>query len=249
METYLTLILLVGFILPTIAADEPTIKEDLLVAIREMQTADYFTFVMLLKMKHENIPPNVTFLMPNDKMLSSVSLPDNAVSDFLSRHSVPSPLLFDCLSHFPTGSVIPTRELNFTLRVSNEGRRRFYLDNVRIIRPNVCSTGSSIRCHGIDGVLMLAPQPKSDTPLHPCATTPIPPPTPQEPRSALTPVPESMSPLPMVPTLNLTPPSPSPPRANPDSPPQKSDSIHLQKEGLLDMIIFFSVLSLMANQI
>ncbi|KAI4320109.1 hypothetical protein MLD38_033620 [Melastoma candidum] len=37
--------------------------------------------------------------------------------------------------------------------INNQGRTSYFLNNVRVSVPNVCVTGSSIRCHGIDGVL------------------------------------------------------------------------------------------------
>ncbi|KAL0317865.1 UNVERIFIED_CONTAM: hypothetical protein Sangu_2200800 [Sesamum angustifolium] len=91
--------------------------------------------------------------MPNDRILSQTDVAPTSVVDFLLRHSIPSPLLIDHLQHFPTGSMIPTSKPGFFLNVTNEGRRQFFLNNVRIISPNICTKGSSIRCHGIDGVV------------------------------------------------------------------------------------------------
>ncbi|KAK1261496.1 hypothetical protein QJS04_geneDACA008880 [Acorus gramineus] len=118
-----------------------------------MQTANYFTFVTLINMVRDYIPGNTTFLMPNDRTLSKVSVPPNEVSEFLSRHSIPSPLLFDHLQHFPTGSIIPTHKPDYLLRISNGGRKSFYLNNVRLTSRNICVRGSSFRCHGINDVL------------------------------------------------------------------------------------------------
>ncbi|XP_010276802.1 PREDICTED: FAS1 domain-containing protein SELMODRAFT_448915-like [Nelumbo nucifera] len=174
MATYFALlILLMRLILSISAADELTRNEDLLVAIGEMRTANYFTFVMLINMiAPDRIPANITFLMPNDRVLSKITLPENAVFNFLLRHSIPSPLLFDVLNHFPTGSTIPTSSSGFMLRISNNGRRSFYLNNVQLISPNICTSGHSIRCHGINGVLM-ATEPDHNTTLPPptCSST------------------------------------------------------------------------------
>ncbi|KAL3524533.1 hypothetical protein ACH5RR_017367 [Cinchona calisaya] len=140
------------------ASDVP--RNQLQVAIEEMQRANYFTFVMLINMAPPDLIPveNVTFLMPNDKSLSKniMETPanENSITDFLLRHSIPFPLLFEHLQHFPTDSMIPTSKPNLVLRITNQGsRRRFFLNNVRITGPNICSRGSSIRCHGIDGVI------------------------------------------------------------------------------------------------
>lgn len=158
MGTCLAIILFLGLILSAAAANESPRNKDLVVALKEMQFANYFSFVMLIKMLNGSIPCNITFLVPKDRMLSNVSVPEKAVPEFLMRHSIPTPLLFDHLEHFPTGSIIPTYEPGFMLRVSNGGRRRFRLNEVRIIHPNICTAGSSIRCHGIDGVLSI-PEP------------------------------------------------------------------------------------------
>ncbi|KAJ6291189.1 hypothetical protein OIU76_023281 [Salix suchowensis] len=94
--------------------------------------------------------------MPKDRMLSKIRMHQNAVSGFLLRHSIPSPLLFDHLQHIPPGSLIPSSDPDYMLNISNKGRKNFSLNNVRITSPNLCTAGSSIRCHGIDGVLFVA---------------------------------------------------------------------------------------------
>ncbi|CAL5367930.1 unnamed protein product [Camellia sinensis] len=140
----------------TTATTINNVNQDLVVAIAEMQTANYFTFVMLINMAPPSLiqANNITFLMPNDRTLAKTTIPENnGVVDFLLRHSIPSPLLFDHLVHIPTGSIIPSSEPKFMLHISNNGRKSFYLNNVRIISPNICTAGSSIRCHGIDGVV------------------------------------------------------------------------------------------------
>ncbi|XP_019446028.1 PREDICTED: FAS1 domain-containing protein SELMODRAFT_448915-like [Lupinus angustifolius] len=132
------------------------INQDLVAATKEMQKANYFTFVMLINMSplDTRLEGNVTFLMPNDRMLANnMVLQEGFISSFLLRHSVPSPLIFETLEQFPTGTIIPSSLPNCMLRVSNYGRRNFVLNNVKIISRNICTAGSSIRCHGIDGVL------------------------------------------------------------------------------------------------
>lgn len=132
----------------------PPLNQDLEVAMEEMRRANYFSFVMLINMSTlHQIRENVTFLMPSDRILSRNGISGNSISNFLLRHSIPLPLLFDYLQHFPTSSILPTLKENFTLRISRSGRRSFFLNNVKITTPNICTAGSSIRCHGIDGVL------------------------------------------------------------------------------------------------
>ncbi|XP_060188209.1 FAS1 domain-containing protein SELMODRAFT_448915-like [Lycium barbarum] len=129
-------------------------SQDILQATEEMRKANYFTFVMLINMAPADlIQGNITFLMPRDRTLSQTLIQENDVEDFLLRHSIPSPLLFDHLEHFPTGSMIPTSKPDLVLRVTNSGNMRFFLNNARVISPNICTKTASIRCHGIDQVL------------------------------------------------------------------------------------------------
>ncbi|RDX64917.1 FAS1 domain-containing protein, partial [Mucuna pruriens] len=132
-------------------------NQELVTATREMQKANYFTFVMLINMNMSPLDTwvegNVTFLMPNDRMLANMVFQEGSIYGFLLRHSIPSPLLFEVLEQFPTGTTIPTSLPNCMLTVSNNGRMNYVLNNVKIISPNICVAGSSIRCHGIDGVL------------------------------------------------------------------------------------------------
>ncbi|XP_027916060.1 FAS1 domain-containing protein SELMODRAFT_448915 [Vigna unguiculata] len=152
MEAFLILMLILSV---TATEMDARNEEDVVAATREMQKANYFTFVMLINMSPPDtrLVGNVTFLMPNDRMLANMVLQEGSVSDFLLRHSIPSPLLFEVLGQFPTGTAIPTSLPNCMLRVSNNGRKNYVLNNVKLISPNICVAGSSIRCHGIDGVL------------------------------------------------------------------------------------------------
>ncbi|BAT75781.1 hypothetical protein LR48_Vigan01g206600 [Vigna angularis] len=152
MEAFLVLVLILS---ATATEMDGRKQEDLVAATREMQKASYFTFVMLINMSPPDtrLVGNVTFLMPNDRMLANMVLQEGSVSGFLLRHSIPSPLLFEVFGQFPTGTTIPTSLPNCMLRVSNNGRKNYVLNNVKLISPNICVAGSSIRCHGIDGVL------------------------------------------------------------------------------------------------
>ncbi|KAJ1415070.1 FAS1 domain [Sesbania bispinosa] len=154
-NVFLVAFLLLMLILPITPTENHAENQYLLAATKEMQKANYFTFAMLINMSPPDtrLQGNVTFLMPNDRMLANMALQEGSVSSFLLRHSIPSPLLFGTLEQFPTGTTIPTSLSNCMLRISNSGRKNFVLNNVKIISPNICVAGSSIRCHGIDGVL------------------------------------------------------------------------------------------------
>ncbi|KAK9271937.1 hypothetical protein L1049_002304 [Liquidambar formosana] len=196
----------------------PSRSQDLLIAIEEMQTANYFTFVMLINMSPPDLfQGNVTLLMPNDRMLSKNMMAESAVADFLLRHSIPSPLLFENLQLVPTGSIIPSSKPDFMLKVSNNGRRSYFLNNVKIISPNICVAGSSIRCHGIDGVLLPEHNNTITNPLPNCpnSTSPLV-------GVAAPPASSVPSPLPPIGDLNPTPVMTAPPPTDPDDGPQKS---------------------------
>lgn len=154
-SVFLVIFLLSTMISSVTPTENNARNQYLLTATEEMQRANYFTFVMLIKMSPPDtrLEENVTFLMPNDRMLANMALQGWSVSEFLLRHSIPSPLLFGTLEQFPTGTTIPSSSPNCMLRISNNGRKKFVVNNVKIISPNICVAGSSIRCHGIDGVL------------------------------------------------------------------------------------------------
>ncbi|XP_025826354.1 uncharacterized protein LOC112901620 [Panicum hallii] len=76
--------------------------------VQEMQQARYFTFVMLVRMAQENIPRNTTFLIPSDRLMSTASISQSQVLEFLSRHSIAAPLKFNDLIRLPNGTVVPT---------------------------------------------------------------------------------------------------------------------------------------------
>ncbi|PIA58730.1 hypothetical protein AQUCO_00500579v1 [Aquilegia coerulea] len=263
MATYLALLILVTtFLASANAANENSRNKDFLIAIREMQTATYFSFVMLMNMyPPERIPGNVTFLMPNDRMLSEISLTQDTVYKFLLRHSIPSPLLFDHLERFPTGSMIPTSEPDFMLKIFNKGRRNFYLNNVQIISPNICMAGSSIRCHGIKGVLAPVEQAhnttfSSPTCSPPSLNTPVRPASPKTPAAPGNSKNTTASAHPTFQSPTLPPTTPesqipitAPPPINLNIRPKKSDSSQLVAQGMLHFIIHCMILGLVTFQI
>lgn len=162
----LSLILLAIFISWTPTNIHAAAKsKDLLAAIEEMQRSAYYTYVVLINMAPDNIDiqGNVTFLMPNDQILANSTFLNNDVSQFLLTHAIPTSLLFEDLQHFPTGSMIPTLKPDIMLHVFNGGTGHFFLNNFQIITPNIC-TNSSIRCHGIDGVITQVDHQNSNSP-------------------------------------------------------------------------------------
>ncbi|XP_010558644.1 PREDICTED: uncharacterized protein LOC104827213 [Tarenaya hassleriana] len=147
---------------------EDTQHDDLSMAMEEMQRANYYSFVMLINMLPSVINPrflaNITFLMPKDKTLSRAQIQEDSVPEFLLRHSIPSPLLFEHLNLFPNGSTIPSSLDHYSLQISNGGRYNYHLNNVKIVSRNICTSGS-IKCHGIDGILTLETNHDDDSPL------------------------------------------------------------------------------------
>ncbi|RZR72788.1 hypothetical protein BHM03_00017099 [Ensete ventricosum] len=117
----------------SIAASSPPHGRDIVVAVREMQRASYFSFAMLIQMVQDKVPDNSTFLMPSDRMLSKILIPENEVVAFLGRHSIPSLLLFDDLRRLPSGTLVPTYQPDSMITVNNSGRRNLYLNGALLI--------------------------------------------------------------------------------------------------------------------
>ncbi|KAJ9169949.1 hypothetical protein P3X46_018090 [Hevea brasiliensis] len=130
----------------------PLNQTDLQVAMDDMRTSFYYGFVILLKIL--NSAPNslhegqITFLMPNDEELSKVALKLDNLQDFILSHSIPSELLLSHLLHFPNGTLVPSSVPNKMLRITNSGRLGLFVNNARVVTPNVC-LNSLITCHGI----------------------------------------------------------------------------------------------------
>ncbi|WVY95398.1 hypothetical protein V8G54_034486 [Vigna mungo] len=128
---------------------------DLQSAIRDMRAKSYYGFAMLLQMlTGTTAQPNgeFTFLMPDDKQLSSSSISTDQVGDFLLKHAIPMPLYFSDLSHFPTGTLIPSGNTSKMIRIHNRGKGDFFLNNAKIVSANVCLK-SGIKCHGVDAII------------------------------------------------------------------------------------------------
>ncbi|KAK9267670.1 hypothetical protein L1049_010101 [Liquidambar formosana] len=127
---------------------------DLQAAVADMRSKSYYGFAILLQMLNGTVQLNrdVTFLMPDDQQLSEASISLDHLEDFLLSHSIPEPLLFSDLSHFPTGTLVPSGLQERSIRISNHGRLDYFVNNAQIVTPNVC-VNSFIKCHGVDGVI------------------------------------------------------------------------------------------------
>jgi len=131
-------------------------QTDLQAAMDDMRTRSYYGFVILLNIlnSQQNSLQNndLTFLMPNDDELSQFSISLDQLPDFILSHSIPTPLLPSHLLHFPNGYVVPSSIPSRVINITNSGRTGLFVNNARIVTPNVCQS-SSIRCHGISAAL------------------------------------------------------------------------------------------------
>lgn len=213
-------------------------SQDLVVAMEEMQNANYFTFAMLVNMS-PNITANignVTFLMPKDKVLSTTDMLQESINDFLLRHSIPSALLFENLERIPSGSLIPSSLPDYMLRISNGGRKGFFLNNVKITSLNLCTAGSSIRCHGIDGVLNN--NSSSSSSQHSCSSN-------SSSGPVVVVIPPTASPSPStVPSFTENAPVIAPQPSDSSTPMQKSAAGYSQRLSCGGIIFFFFVFAM-----
>lgn len=240
MASYLSAALLMAFLLsPSSATDNESAEtnKDIVIAEREMQRANYFTFVTLINMVQDKVRANTTFLMPSDRMLSKTLIPEKQVLEFLLRHSIPAPLFFEDLKRLPNGTLIPAYEPEYMIRVTNKGRKRFYVNNIQLVSPNICIAGDSFRCHGINGVLKREVS-KRGTPIS-CSHA-APPPAAPGPLSS-----HVESPPPLLAASPIMSPSVSPPPEESDMGTQKSTSFNLQFRESYSIMVAFLILSVM----
>ncbi|KAK7332416.1 hypothetical protein VNO80_29167 [Phaseolus coccineus] len=133
----------------------PINHTDLQAAIGDMRAKSYYGFAMLLQMLNGTTAQPIrdfTFLMPDDKQLSSSSISVDEVGEFLLKHAIPMPLHFNDLSHFPTGTLVPSGNSSKMIRIYNRGKRDFFVNNAKIVSANVC-LNSVIKCHGVDAII------------------------------------------------------------------------------------------------
>ncbi|XP_031493240.1 uncharacterized protein LOC116259516 [Nymphaea colorata] len=151
---------LIGFLVLlsifTAAAQQPRRNDsDVDSAVGNMRERSYYGFIMLLQMLNWQTVASrngITFLIPADKELASATIAPEQIQDFILSHSILTPLYFNNMLHFPTGTLIPTGLPNFLLDITNNGPYDFYLNNAKIVAPNVCQS-ARIKCHGIDAVI------------------------------------------------------------------------------------------------
>lgn len=127
---------------------------DLQEAIGDMRAKSYYGFAMLLQMLNGTSQPTreLTFLMPDDRELSASAISADEIENFLLTHAIPMPLYFNDLSHFPTGTLVPSGIGSRMIRIHNRGRGDFFVNNAQIVAANVCLS-SVIKCHGIDAII------------------------------------------------------------------------------------------------
>lgn len=124
------------------------------VAIADIRSQSFYGFAILLQMLKGklHLSQDLTFLMPVDQELSKYSISPDDLEDFLLSHSIPKPLTFSDLTHFPTGTMVPTGLHNQLIKIENHGRANFSVNNAQLVTPNVC-LNTIIKCHGIDAVI------------------------------------------------------------------------------------------------
>uniref|UniRef100_B9HD36 FAS1 domain-containing protein n=1 Tax=Populus trichocarpa TaxID=3694 RepID=B9HD36_POPTR len=92
------------------------------------------------------------FFLPIDQELTRHSMSPDHLEDFLLSHSIPMPLTFSGLNHFPTGTMVPSGLENQLIEIKNRGKADFSVNNAQVIKPNLC-VNYTIKCHGIDSVI------------------------------------------------------------------------------------------------
>lgn len=135
--------------------NHPFNRTDIQAAIGDMRAKSYYGFAMLLQMLNGTSQPNnrdLTFLMPDDKELSASSISTDEVEEFFLKHALPMPLYFNDLSHFPTGTLVPSGNRTQMIRIHNRARGDFFVNNAQIVSANVCLS-SVIKCHGVDAII------------------------------------------------------------------------------------------------
>ncbi|TXG55504.1 hypothetical protein EZV62_020760 [Acer yangbiense] len=129
-------------------------QTELRAAMADMRAKSYHGFVILLKIleKSPNSLPSsdVTFLMPDDDQLSALELNLDHLLNFILIHTIPSPLIFNNMLHFPNGTLVPSSMPGKMISVTND--HGLFFNSARIVSPNVC-VNSTIRCHGISSAI------------------------------------------------------------------------------------------------
>jgi len=145
---------LLGFAQSQSTTIHPFNHTDLQAAIGDMRAKSFYGFAMLLQMLNGTSQPirELTFLMPGDRELSATAISANGIEDFILSHAIPMPLIFNDLSHFPTGTLVPSGMSSKMMRIHNRGRGEFFVNNAQIVSANICLS-SIIKCHGVDALI------------------------------------------------------------------------------------------------
>lgn len=129
---------------------------DIEAAVEDMRSKSYYGFAMLLKMLNGTTTSepiqDLTFFMPDDKELSESSIAADGIEHFLLSHAISMPLYFSDLSHFPSGTLVPSGIRDKMITIHNRGRGSFFINNAQVTTVNVCLS-SLIKCHGIDAII------------------------------------------------------------------------------------------------
>ncbi|KAJ0053438.1 hypothetical protein Pint_01870 [Pistacia integerrima] len=96
---------------------------------------------------------HITFLMPNDDKLSESPLRSDLLHQFILRHSIPTPLVYNNMLHFPNGTLVPSSLPGRMLSITNSGKSGMFVNNAKIVTSNVC-VNSLIKCHGIRSLFL-----------------------------------------------------------------------------------------------
>lgn len=131
-----------------------TSPPDLALALSDMQSNSYYGFAIILRMLNDTLAstlgPQVTFFIPTDQYLANFPVSPGQLEEFILSQAIPGSLGFNDLARLPTGTVFPSLVRNKFVRISGRGKR--FVNNAQIVAPNVCSR-TTVRCHGIDGVI------------------------------------------------------------------------------------------------
>ncbi|KAE8645713.1 hypothetical protein Csa_020262 [Cucumis sativus] len=99
-----------------------TNQTDLQAAMDEMRLKSYHGFVILLKILNNSNKTlqnsDITFFMPTDQELSQADISLDQLEEFVLRHSIPTTLLLNNLSHFPNGSLVPSSIPNRMIKIT-----------------------------------------------------------------------------------------------------------------------------------
>ena len=143
----------------TVSQSQPTTHNlnltDVEAAITDIRSQNFFGFAMLLQILKVALVhkyQDLTFFLPIAQELTKHSLSPDHPEDFLLKHSIPMPLTFSDLKHFPTGTMVPSGLEHQLIEIKNRGKADFSVNNALVTKPNLC-VNSSIKCHGIDSVI------------------------------------------------------------------------------------------------